>query len=136
MNKIIQMRKSIIMSSKSIENGDGKKPTITETEKGKSYRSSLPASFWEKRNKNIKEIDDALDPKNNPTGMDPQYKASLLKMRDEESRKGYTDEELAERISNASKQQLEREESKKAENKGIQDSFNENKASKIKSMKK
>jgi hypothetical protein len=124
------------MSSKSIENGDGKKPTITETEKGKSYRSSLPASFWEKRNKNLKEIDDALDPKKNTLPLDPQYKESLLKMRDEESRKGYTDEELSERVSNASKQQLEREESKKAESKGVQDSFNQNKASKIKSMKK
>lgn len=127
------MGKSIIMTTKTIEqNGDGKN-SIIETEKGKAYRSSLPASFWKQKEKNLKEINYALDPKNNPTGMAPEYKAALLKMRDEEMNKGYTEEEINSRVKNAASQQAQREEAKKAESKGIEESYN---ISKTKAMKK
>jgi hypothetical protein len=67
-----------------------------ETRKGMSFT---------RRDKDVAEIDAALAPKNNPAGMDPDFRSELEKRRASLRKQGYTETELKARVSRAATEQ-------------------------------
>ncbi len=84
----------------------GPEPTTAElVKKGVETRKAMSFS---KRDKDIAEIDAALDPKNNPAGMDPDFRSELEKRRASLRKQGYTEMEVKSRVKRAAVEQAEK----------------------------